>query len=259
MRLARASGTATALLLAIALAAASGCDRGVAPPSGGKDGGADGTPAAGEPPPAAGNLPFEEITEEAGIRFRHFNGFTGKRYIVEIVGSGGGFLDYDLDGDLDLYLVNGSLLPGTPTPAEIPTNRLYRNDGSGRFEDVTGGAGVADRGYGMGLAAGDIDNDGDPDLYVTNYGPNALYRNRGDGTFEEIAAEAGVSDPGFSSAAVFFDHDNDGDLDLYGSGYLIFDPADFTPCRRGRLEVYCSPDAYDPVPGRLYQNDGSGR
>ncbi|MEE2629221.1 MAG: VCBS repeat-containing protein, partial [Candidatus Latescibacterota bacterium] len=148
----------------------------------------------------------------AGIDFNHVNGASGRYYYVETYGSGAAFLDYDNDGDADLYAVNGAPLPGFAAEG-VPTNALYRNAGDGTFADATVQTGTGDTGYGMGACAGDIDNDGHIDLYVTNFGCNVLYRNNGDGTFAEIAA--GVDDPRLSTSAALADIDNDGDLDLY--------------------------------------------
>ncbi len=200
-----------------------------------------------------------DVAAERGLDFEHFNGRSGRRYIIEIMGSGGGFLDYDLDGDMDLYVVNSAPLPESPPHPTAPRNRLYRNDGRGHFEDATESAGVGDRGFGMGVAIGDIDRDGDPDLLVTNFGPDVLYRNRGDGSFEDISSWAGIADSRWTSSAIFVDYDGDGDLDLYVSAYLDFSHETFEPCvMRGR-EIYCGPDKYDGIQDRLYANDGAGR
>ena len=136
--------------------------------------------------------------------------FTGNRYIVEIMGSGAGFLDHGQDGDYDLYLLNGAPLPGTPPPPDPPRNRFFQNDGHGNFEEVTTAVGLGDEGYGMGIAVGDIDNDGDSDLFLSNYGADRLFRNRRDGTFEDITEWAGIDLPQWSTSAVFFDFDLDG-------------------------------------------------
>jgi hypothetical protein len=178
---------------------------------------------------------------------------------VEAVGSGAAWLDYDQDGRLDLYLATGKHHPivskGDP-PKEQPLNRLYRNRGDGTFEDVTATAGVGCAGcYSMGLAAGDYDNDGYPDIYVSNYGPNTLFHNRGNGTFEDVTARAGVGDPRCSVAASWFDYDRDGYLDLYVANYIRFDP---------KYNLYYAPDgfpgplAYAGELDTLYHNRGDG-
>ena len=131
---------------------------------------------------AEDKISFIDITEAAGLGFQHVDGRSGQRYFLETVGSGAAFFDYDGDGLIDIYFVNSADLPGFSSP-EPPTNQLYRNNGNGTFTDVTEQAGVGDTGYGAGCAVGDYDNDGDPDLYVTNFGANVLYRNNGDGTF----------------------------------------------------------------------------
>src|SRR5262249_52876978 len=155
---------------------------------------------------------FTDVTREAGLAFVHRHGGTGAKRFPETMGSGCAFLDYDGDQDLDLFLVNG---PGG-------TNALYRNDGRGRFEDVTARAGVGgQRGFGMGCAAADVDNDGHLDLFVTSHGGKALYRNRGDGTFADVTARAGFAgDARWAMSCAFGDYDNDGLVDLYVCHYV---------------------------------------
>ncbi|MBI4160860.1 MAG: CRTAC1 family protein [Acidobacteria bacterium] len=178
--------------------------------------------------------------------------------------SGAAFVDFDGDGRLDVYLVNGSRLGGFP-PGREPRDRLYRNLGGGRFQDVTDRAGLGDPEWGHGVSWGDYDNDGDPDLYVTNWGPNRLYRNNGDGTFTDVARAAGVDDRGWGTSSAFADYDNDGDLDLYVANYIRFDP-ERTPrpgenrfCRYMGLDVMCGPRGLEGETDRLYRNDGNGR
>lgn len=216
-------------------------------------------------------VPFVDATETTGLDFVHFNGRTGENYFPEIMGSGGALLDYDGDGDLDLYLSQGRLFrPGAtmdealaPPRHPVPlTDRLYRNDlkgGTVRFTDVTGESGLAAGGYGMGAATGDFDGDGDVDLYVFNHGPNQLWRNDGDGTFTDVTDAAGVADPGWTAAAVFFDFDRDGDLDLLSVNYVEFALADHKICQtKAAVNTYCSPSLFEPAPDRLYENRGDG-
>ena len=247
-----------ALAAALALAGCGGGGPAGNPTAGANAPGAPGAPtgataAAGDG--AAG--PFIDITRGAGIEFVHRTGGSGRKYLPETMGSGCAFFDYDGDGDADLYFVNGTALPGDSAP---PTSGvLYRNRGDGTFEDVTRAAGLWDPVYGLGAAVGDIDNDGDPDLFVNALGADRLYRNRGDGTFEEIAARAGVSDPGFGSSAAFLDYDLDGDLDLYAANYVEWSPETDVRCTLdGKTKSYCTPEVYRGRSGRLYRNRGDG-
>ena len=204
-------------------------------------------------------IQFIDVTSEAGIQFRHVNGAKGDYHLPEQLGAGGAFLDYDTDGDLDLYLVNSGDLPGESS-SESYTSVLYRNNGNGTFTNVTSGAGVGNTGnYGIGAACGDYDNDGDPDLYVTNFGPNVLYRNNGDGTFTNVTQTSGVGDPLWGSSATFLDYDRDGNLDLYVVNYLRY-PLDFphAPCEVDGIRILCHPKNYDGAPDRLFRNNGDG-
>ena len=227
------------------------------------------------PAPAADDLPsealFREVADEVGLSFGHFIGATGEFYLTEIMGSGVALIDYDNDGDLDVYLLQGALLNQKksmeeslfPPPAGPLTNKLFRNqlieEGKLRFSDVTVKAGVEGRGFGMGAAVGDYDNDGDLDLYVTNFGSNILYRNDGEGTFRDVTAYAGVDDPRFSTGAAFLDYDSDGDLDLFVLSYANFTIEGNKDCydTLGRPD-YCLPAQYHPLPDRLFQNEGDG-
>ncbi|MBI2506115.1 MAG: CRTAC1 family protein [Candidatus Latescibacteria bacterium] len=209
---------------------------------------------------AAAQTLYRDVTAEAGIHFTHSFGDEHLSSILEATGSGCLFFDYDRDGYMDLFAVNGCYLPGISDPPAsghppVLVDHLFHNQGDGTFVDVTDRAGVGDPGYGMGCAAGDYDNDGDPDLYVTNYGPNTLYRNNGDGTFADVTAQAGVGDTLWGVGTTSFDYDLDGDLDLYVGNYLDFDP-------QYRLyyaaDDFPGPLAYPGQPDRLYRNNGDG-
>jgi hypothetical protein len=225
-------------------------------------------------PAWAGGPIFVDVARQSGIDFEHFNGMVGNFTIAEITGQGCGFVDIDNDGDLDVYLVQGALL-GTDMGKAIfpwkrkepPTDRLFRNDltvrSDGtrvlRFTDITDASGIRAGGYGMGVAAGDYDNDGFVDLYVTNLGGNQLYHNNGDGTFSDVTAAAGADDPRWSTCAAFVDYDRDGDLDLFVSNYVNFEEDPKRACyQTSSARDFCGPDAYDPVPDRLLQNQGDG-
>ncbi|HLY63442.1 MAG TPA: CRTAC1 family protein [Terriglobia bacterium] len=213
---------------------------------------------------------FRDIASEVGLNFHHFNGATGKYFMPEIMGSGVALFDYDNDGDLDVYLVQGTtldhrgkLLFPSP-PGWKPGNRLFRNDlaetGKLHFTDVTDQAGVGHVGYGMGVAVGDYDNDGFQDLYVTNFGHNVLYHNNGDGTFTDVTEQAGVDDPRWSTCAAWLDYDGDGLLDLFVGNYVDFTVLGNKQCFTPTGEIdYCTPKAYQPVPSRLFKNLGNGK
>ncbi|MEN8152191.1 MAG: VCBS repeat-containing protein, partial [Planctomycetota bacterium] len=235
--------------------------------------------AAAAPPPQAAKVTFEDVTDATGVDFRHTFGDRSFSKILKATGAGVGVFDHDGDGDLDLYFVNGSWLPDEricdPEAKDSQagaTNRLYRNDGPGeggvpKFTDVTKEAGVGDPGYGMGCVTGDFDNDGDADLYVTNYGPNVLYRNDGPDEkgvvkFTDVSVAAGVAGPAelnghvkWSTNAVFFDYDRDGHLDLWVCNYLAFDPDNdsyYGP------EGFPGPKTYLGQPSTLYRSRGDG-
>ena len=222
-------------------------------------------PACSQPQSAdEGNLAtspawFVEEAVSRGIDVSHRSGFSGDPLLPEIVGGGAALVDVDGDGDIDAYLVQSGWNLADESAGDGAGNRLYLNRGDGTFTAAVHLGAGADTGYGMGVAAGDYDNDGDVDLYVTNLGPNALLRNDGTGHFENVAIAAGVADPGWSTAAAFLDLDRDGDLDLFVVNYLNWSPAVEKACfSRGR-PTYCAPTAYDsPAMDRLYRNDGDG-
>jgi len=205
---------------------------------------------------ASGMPWFEDVADEAGLDFVHVRALTSRHWLPEIMSGGAAWLDYDNDGDPDLYLVQGGRLD--PGDGPRPGNRLYRNH-NGRFEDVTGSSGTGHTGYGMGAAVGDYDGDGDLDLYVTNLGANVLYRNEGDGTFNEVSASQGLDDPGWGASAAWLDFDLDGDLDLFVTNYVNWTPAQELECFSGEAERdYCHPRHFNaPAADVLYRNDGN--
>ncbi len=213
-------------------------------------------PALEPPVTSRGAAPVTFADRSASIDFVHVSGARGSRYLIETMGSGAVWFDFDGDEDSDLYLVQSGPHPdeGEPMP-----NRLFRNDGGWKFTDVTVESGVGDRGYGMGAVAADIDNDQDLDLYVTNFGSNVLFRNRGDGTFEDISESAGVGDPGWGTSSAFLDYDGDGLVDLYVVNYLQFSYATHKGCFHRELPIYCSPGEYPGQADRLYRNLGGAR
>ena len=215
--------------------------------------------ATASPTDSDAGIQFVDVTQEAGIHWKHVDGRSGQKYFMETLGSGAAFFDYDADGDPDLYFVNGAPLPGY-IAEEIPTNRLYRNNGDGTFTDITQEAQVGDTSYGHGCAVGDYNNDGQLDLYVTNYGTNRLYHNNGDGTFTDVAEAAGVTEPRWSTSCAFADYDRDGDLDLYVVNYIVFDIAENPWCglKEKDLRAYCEPDNFPAQSDTLFRNNGDG-
>jgi enediyne biosynthesis protein E4 len=206
----------------------------------------------------AGTPQFVDIAREAGVIFHHTNGASPEKHLVETMGSGAVFLDYDDDGFVDIFLVDGGSVIDRAVDRHA-RHRLFRNRGDGTYADVTERSGIQRREYGMGACAGDYDGDGRTDLYITNYGPNTLYRNRGDGTFSDVTAAAHVGDPRWSASCAFADLDRDGDLDLWVVNYVDADRAHSPYCgevKSGR-RFYCHPLKYEPLPSTVYRNDGS--
>jgi len=223
--------------------------------SGGDPGDAESDPG---PPGSIPGAFFEDVSAGSGVEFRFVNGARGRRILLESLAGGLGWIDHDGDGDQDLYVVNGH---SDPLRAALPgaqSNRLFRNDGSGKFTDVTEEAGVGDRRYGFGLAVGDYDSDGHQDLFVTNFGRNTLYRNRGDGTFVDVTEQAGLREEGWSMSAAWFDMDGDRDLDLYVVQYLVYYPGLSRDCEENGQGVHCHPRLFAGAPDLLYENRGDG-
>ena len=221
-------------------------------------------PLAGAVARSNSTFPFSEISAAAsGVDFVHTSGKSAQKYLPESTGSGCAFLDYDNDGWMDIYLVNSGPCDFW-TPSKPLRNALYRNNRDGTFTDVTEKAGVPGGGYGMGIAVGDYNGDGFPDLYVTQYGRSILYRNNGDGTFTDVTEKAGVAAPGWASSAVWFDYDNDGRLDLFVCRFVDFSKLKHHACNAPNIPAltgineYCYPRIFDPMPSRLFHNNGDG-
>ena len=204
---------------------------------------------------------FVDVTREAGLDFKHSYGDHDLSNIVEGTGSGALFFDYDGDGHLDIYLVNGTWMRtindsrGRDLQGKL-SNALYRNNGDGTFTDVTAKAGVGDQGFGFGCSAADFDRDGHLDLYVLNYGPNVLYRSDGDGTFTDVTAASGLADGRWSLSSPWIDYDNDGDLDVYVANYLEYDEGKFRSFYAAA--GYPGPLSYSGQADALYRNNGDG-
>jgi hypothetical protein len=208
---------------------------------------------------------YVDVTAQAGLDFVHVNGATGELLLPEVIGAGGALFDFDNDGDLDLFAIQGAALRPGSKDAAVPRSRLYRNDLSAegrprfRLTDVTERSGIVATGYGMGAATGDFDNDGWIDLYVTNLGSNQLFRNNGNSTFTDVTALAGADDPRWSTSATFFDYDRDGWLDLLVANYVNFRVDMKRGCfSAGSARDYCNPAVYDPAPDRLFRNNKDG-
>ena len=208
--------------------------------------------------PVEGTIVLRDVTGKSGISFKHTDGSSGEQYIVETITAGVALFDYNQDGYVDVYFLNGAALAGTQVD-EPPKNALYLNRGGWDFTDATDEAGLGDVGYGLGVAVADYDNDGDPDVYLNNYGPNVLYRNEGNGTFTDVTGQAGVGNGDMVGAgACFLDMDADGDLDLYVANYVDFTYENHVPRRMNGLPWYVGPVDYRPVPDTLYRNNGDG-
>jgi hypothetical protein len=207
----------------------------------------------------AAGVTFTDVAASAGLHFTHINGASPDKHLVETMGSGGLLFDFDADGNLDVFLVDGGSLVDAQTAARA-SHRLFRNRGDGTFEDVTARAGIRHRDYGMGACAGDVDGDGWVDLYITNLGPNILYRNNGNGTFTDVTHQAGVGLALWSTSCAFLDADRDGDLDLFVTNYLQADRTINPYCGdpQRRVRVYCHPLNYKPLPNVFYRNSGKG-
>jgi hypothetical protein len=213
-----------------------------------------------------GAIRLRDVSELTGIDFLHVDGSAGLRYIVESMTGGVATLDYDGDGLIDIYFPNGSTLPGSQPIQPPPRHALYRNLGDWKFKDVTVEAGIDCTTFGMGVTVGDFDNDGAPDIFLSNFGPNLLWHNNGDGTFAAIRTpfDRGVSPHDFSydglvgAGTSFVDVDSDGDLDLYVGNYLRLNCADHVPRVFKGIPSYPSPRDYDPVPDELFRNNGDG-
>jgi enediyne biosynthesis protein E4 len=219
---------------------------------------------------------FKDVAEQTVLKFRHYNGMTGKFYLPEITGSGGALFDFDNDGDADVYLVQSTTLEPNTTPATTmfpwhgsapPRGRLFRNDfigprgarGGLSFTDVTDGSGIVATGYGMGAAVGDINNDGLPDLYLTNLGSNQMYLNKGGGRFLDVTKESGTDDPRWTTSASFVDYDRDGWLDLMIVNYADFSVSNSPNCYAATTaRDYCTPRVFRSPGNRLFHNKGNG-
>jgi len=219
---------------------------------------------------------FNDVTDTTGLKFRHYNGMTGKLFLPEVMGAGAAIFDFDNDGDLDVFLVQGSVLERGDQPARTlfpwrepgkPRGRLFRNDlvvtkdgrRTLRFTDVTEISGILADGYGMGVSVGDINNDGWPDLYITNLGSNQLYLNKGDGTFVDVTKKSGADDPRWSTSAAFFDYDRDGWLDLMVVNYADFSTTNSPACYAATTaRDYCTPRVFRAPGNRLFHNRGDG-
>jgi hypothetical protein len=213
---------------------------------------------------------FTDVTQQSKVDFKQENSATSNKYLIETMGGGVALLDYDNDGRLDIFFVNGAYIADPMPEGKLPDkldpkywNRLYHQNADGTFTDVTGRAGLTGmppNNYGMGVAVGDYDNDGFKDIYATSYGGNTLYHNNGNGTFTDVTKQAGVGAGGWSASAGFFDYDNDGKLDLFVTRYVdwTFKTNRYCGEQRPGFRSYCHPDNYDGVTNILYHNNGDG-
>ena len=234
----------SSLLIAVVLCVLTACG----PPGGETD--------SELPVPSQISVIFTDVTAEAGIEFVHHNGRSGRKYLPETLGSGCAFFDYDEDGRPDIFLVNSR--PWTGDASNV-TAKLYRNEGGGRFSDVTEQAGLAIPMYGLGVAAADYDNDGFQDLYVTVLDGDRLFRNRGDGRFEDVTTAAGIDNARFGTSAAWVDYDLDGHLDLFVANYVQWTiEGDLWCSMDGSTKTYCTPESYFGQPSALYRNRGDG-
>jgi hypothetical protein len=216
------------------------------------------------PPPTSRRIEFQDVTDRAGVHFVTENSPTPQKHQPETMPAGVALFDYDGDGLLDIYLVNGAEMTSLLKTGPKYYNRLFHNNGGGTFTDVTERAGVAGAGYGMGVAVGDYDNDGWPDLFVANVNANQLFHNNRDGTFSDVTAKAGLSGglhngrKMWSISAGWFDYNNDGLLDLFVSNYCEWDPQHEPACMGLNGRGYCHPNSFAPLPSTLYRNNGDG-
>src|SRR5689334_5836117 len=210
------------------------------------------------PPRPSGEIEFTDITAQAGIRFKHNSGATGKKYLPETMGAGCAFIDYDNDGWQDIILINSTNWPNQK--GKRSTLALYHNEKNGTFTDATKAAKLDIEMYGLGCAIGDFDNDGHDDIFIACMGGDYLFRNRGNGTFEDVTNRAGVSNPNFSTSAAWVDYDKDGRLDLFVCNYVDWSiEKDLFCTLDGQTKSYCKPDSYKGQSSRLYHNQGNGQ
>jgi hypothetical protein len=244
----RLAATFSALVLTL------GCGPGEDARAPAADGSRGASSAASAPPSPP--IVLVDITDAAGLTFRHHAGNQDEYPMPAVMGGGAAAFDHDGDGDLDLYFVDYG--DSVTERSANGRDRLFRREADGTFTDVTEAAGLGDPGRGMGCAVGDVDNDGDLDLFVSNWGPDTLWRNDGDGTFTDISKAAGIGDPGFGSSAAFLDYDRDGWLDLFVARYVDFDPLLRCTQEGGRRD-YCGPAQFEGVHDLLYRNEGGTR